>query len=186
MKGRFFMENFRRMLGLEKLSVKKMCLLAMLTAITAVLAIYCTLRVGNAIKIPLKFISVFVTAAIYGPVWGGVVGALGDILNSFLVPVGPPLPQITAVEFLYGFVFGLFFYKKEKHYYINTVLCAFVLTVTDITLMSYLLTGVGYFPSFASAVSVRFTASVIKFVLYIAVCLILKKYLKSFERIIMK
>lgn len=188
MKGRFFMEKFKKILGLEKLSVKKMCLLAMLTAVTVVLAIYCTLRVGNAIKIPLKFISVFITAALYGPVWGGVVGALGDILNSFLVPVGPPLPQITAVEFLYGFIFGLFFYKKyeKKSYFLNTVICAVILTVIDIILMSYILTGVGYFPSFSASVSVRFTASLIKFVLYVIVCVILKKYLKAFERIIGK
>ena len=181
------MRKIKSFLGIEKLSVKKLCFLAILTAITVVLAIYCTLRVGNAIKIPLKFISVFITACLYGTVWGGVVGALGDIFNSFLVPVGPPLPQITAVEFLYGFIFGLFFYKKqEKAYYINTVICAAVLTVIDITLMSYILTGVGYFPSFEAAVSVRITASLIKFGLYVTVCVVLKKYLKSFERIASK
>ncbi len=171
----------------RKITVKKLCVLSMLTALTVILAIFCTFRIGNAIKIPFKFVTVFITASVYGPIWGGVVGALGDLLNSVLVPVGPPLPQITAVEFLYGVIFGLFFYKKQgKIYYINTVICAFVLTIIDITLVSYILTQVGYFSSFTVAVSIRFSASVIKFLMYIIVCVLLKKYITSFERLINK
>lgn len=178
---------FKRVLGLEKLTVKKLCVLAMLTALTAVLAIYCTFRVGTLIKIPLKFITVFISAALFGPVWGGVVALLGDILNAFLMPVGVFLPQVSAVEFLYGFIFGLFFYKKyAKGYALNTVLCALVLTLIDLLLMSYLLTQVGIFASFTAAVALRFAASVIKFALYILVCLLLKKYLASFERLMNK
>ena len=159
----------------------------MLTALTVILAVFCTFRIGNAIKIPFKFVTVFITAAVYGPVWGGVVGALGDFLNSVLFPVGAPLPQITAVEFLYGVIFGLFFYKKKgKGYYINSVICAFILTIIDLTLMSYILTSVGYFASFSVAVSIRFTASVVKFFMYIIVFILLKKYLTSFERLINK
>ena len=100
---------FKNKLGLEKLTAKKLCILAMLTALTVVLAVYGTFRIGNVIKIPTKFITVFISAALYGPIWGGVVAAIGDLLNSFLMPVGPWLPQITIVEFLCGFMFGLFF-----------------------------------------------------------------------------
>lgn len=171
----------------RKITVKKLCVLSMLTALTVILAIFCTFRIGNAIKIPFKFITVFITATVYGPVWGGVVGALGDFLNSVLVPVGAPLPQITAVEFLYGVIFGLFFYKKHgKIYYINTVICAFVMTIIDLTLVSYILTSVGYFSSFTVAVTIRFSASAIKFFMYIVVCILLKKYITSFERLINK
>ncbi len=177
----------KKISGIEKLNVKKLCILAMLTAITVILAIFCTFRIGNAIKIPFKFITVFITGAIFGPVWGGVVGALGDILNSVLVPVGAPLPQITAVEFIYGFLFGLLLYKKDgKRYYVNTVICAFIMTVIDIVVVSYILTSVGYFPSFTVAVSVRFIASVIKFFMYIIVCILLKKHITLFERLINK
>ena len=171
----------------NKFNVKKLCVLSMLTALTVILAVFCTFRIGNSIKIPFKFITVFITASVYGPIWGGVVGMLGDIINSFLFPVGPPLIQITAVEFLYGVIFGLFFYKKQgRIYYINTVICAFVMTLIDIILVSYILTSVGYFPSFGVAVSIRFAASVIKFFMYIIVCVLLKKYINSFERLMNK
>lgn len=178
---------FKKFLGLEKLTAKKLCVLAMLTALTAILAIYGTIRVGNYIKIPTKFVSVFITAVIFGPLWGGVVAALGDVLNSFLMPVGPWLIQITAMEFVYGFVFGLFFFTKKTDGYLwRTVLCALVLTVLDLVPMSAILTQVGYFPSFAVAVSIRTLASMLKLVLYIVVCLLLKKHLASFERLMNK
>lgn len=178
---------FKRSLGLEKLTVKKLCVLAMLTALTAVLAIYCTFRVGTLIKIPLKFITVFISAALFGPVWGGVVALLGDILNAVLMPVGLFLPQVSAVEFLYGFIFGLFYYKKyNKGYIKNTILCALLLTLIDLFLMSYILTTVGIFANFAMAVTMRFAASLIKFALYILICLLLKKHLVSFERLMNK
>ena len=101
--------------------------------------------------------------------------------------MGPPLIQITAVEFLYGVIFGLFFYKKKgRIYYINTFLCALVMTLIDITLVSYILTSVGYFPSFGAAVSIRLAASVIKFFMYIIVCVLLKNYINSLERMMNK
>ncbi len=178
---------FKKWFGIQKLNAKSLCVLAMLTALTVILAVYGTIRVGNYIKIPTKFVSVFITAAIYGPVWGGVVAALGDVLNAFLVPVGPWLPQITAMEFAYGLIFGLCFYaKKEESYLWRTILCALLLSLIDIAPMSLLLTWVGYFPSFGAAVSIRALASALKLALYIVVCLLLRKYLTSFERLMNK
>ena len=99
----------------KKITTREICLFAVFTAITAILGIYATFRIGNQIKIPTKFISVFFTGVIFGPLAGGIVGAIADILNSVLMPVGAPLPQITAVEFLNGVVFGLCFYKVRNN-----------------------------------------------------------------------
>lgn len=164
-------------LGLKKVNVRELCILGLLTSLTVVLAIFCTIRIGDTIKIPLKFITVFLTAVFFGPVWGGTVGALGDILNAILVPVGAPIPMITAVEFLYGFIFGLFFYKSSEKYLLKTLLCSFILTLVDIFIVSFILTSVGYFPSLLIAISVRFTASIAKFIIYVLTLLFLKKYL---------
>ena len=98
-----------------KLSVKDLCFLAMLTAITVILALFATIRIGNMIKIPLKFISVFITGVFFGPVWAGVSAAIGDLMNSLLMPVGPFMPQIMMVEFLNGFAFGLFMYNSHEN-----------------------------------------------------------------------
>ena len=182
-KGFFIMKNF---LGLKKLNVRELCVLGLLTALTVVLAICCTFRIGNAIKIPLKFITVFLTSVAFGPVWGGIVAALGDILNSVLVPVGAPLPQITIIEFVYGFIFGLFFYRYSSKYFLKTIICSLILCVIDISVVSYILTSVGYFPALTVAITTRATATIIKFFVYILTLLFLKKYLNTFERLINK
>lgn len=177
------MKNF---LGLRKINLRELCILGLLTALTVILAVFCTIRLGNAIKIPLKFITVFLTASAFGPVWGGIVGALGDVLNSVLVPVGAPLPLITLVEFIYGFIFGLFFYNNTNSYLLKTIVCSLLLTVIDIFIVSFILTSVGYFANFSVALLIRFPASAIKFALYIIVILFLKRYLNYFGRQIKK
>ena len=177
----------KEFLGLKKITVKNLCTLAMLTSLTVLLAIFCTFRIGDTIKIPLKFITVFITAFSFGPVWAGVVGALGDILNSILVPVGPLLPQITIIEFLYGFIWGLFFYRNsDKYYTVKTIICSVILTLIDLFAVSYILMSVGYFPSFTVAFTIRLPASVIKSVLYIVTILVFKKFQRFIGRRITK
>ena len=50
-KGFDFMKN--------RISTKKICTLGLLTAITVTLGVFATFRVGNLMKIPMKFITVF-------------------------------------------------------------------------------------------------------------------------------
>lgn len=161
----------------KRFSTRKLCLLALCTAITVILAIYATFRIGNQIKIPLKFITVFMTGALFGPLHAGVVAAAADILNAVLVPVGPPLPQITAVEFLYGVIYGAFFYKAadNKFYYLRTLLCCLIQFAISITLMSKILTDVGYFSGFYAALIIRMPAAVVTFLLHMAVLCVLRK-----------
>ena len=155
----------------QKNTTRKICLLGVFAAITAILGIFATFRIGNQIKVPLKFISVFMTGAMFGPVSGGVVAAVADILNATLVPVGPIMPQITAVEFVYGFIYGAFFInaKENKAYFIRAVLCCLLQFIISITLMSFLLTQVGYFSSFGAAVAIRMPAALVTLALHLLV-----------------
>ena len=74
------MEKMKKLLGVYKLNARKICMLGMLTALTAVLGMYCTIRIGAGIKISFKFVSVFMVASMFGPVWGGVACVISDIL----------------------------------------------------------------------------------------------------------
>lgn len=168
----------------KKLTLKSFCILSLLTAITVVLSVYCTLRIGNVIKIPFKFISVFITASLFGPLWGGTVAALGDILNVFLAPSGAWLPPITVIEFLMGAVFGIFFYNRPfsgKSYYLRTVLCILVLFLLDLFFTSLVLKYAGYFPTFYTAVAVRLPAGIIKALIQGIFLVISSKYLGKFK-----
>ena len=160
-------------------------MLALLTAITAVLAMFATLRVGNFIKIPFKFISVFLTGVLFGPIWAGISAAFGDILNALIMPVGPFMPQITFIEFVSGFIFGLFMFKthtNQKYFYLKVILCVFTQFLLDMFLTPIFLVQVGIFPSYSAALAIRLTASVFKAAIQALVLLFGKTYLKLFIR----
>lgn len=171
----------------QKLNRKQLCTLALLVAVTVVLSVFCTIRVGNAIKIPLKFISVFLAAALFGPWYGGLVCAMGDILNAILVPVGPPIPLLTVLEFVSGFLFGLFFYaNNEKNYILRALICTLLLFLMDMFLTTAVLTSVGYFPNFKTAFITRIVAGIIKWVLQFSVLVIFKKHLTALRKVLQK
>ncbi len=172
----------------QKITTRKICLLGVFAAITAILGIFATFRIGNQIKIPLKFITVFITGALFGPLSGGLVASIADILNAVLVPVGPIMPQITAVEFLYGVIYGAFFYKAKDNpaYYLRAVLCCLLQAIISITLMSMILTDVGYFSSFAAAVVIRMPAALVTLALHLLVTCGGKKLIFNLKRFISK
>lgn len=173
---------------MKKISTKKLCLLAIFTAVTVILGVYATFRIGNQIKIPTKFVAVFITGTIFGPVAGGLVGAAADIMNSVLMPVGPPLPQITAVEFVCGVIYGLCFFKVKDNsfYYLRAGVCALLQFVIAMTVMSAILTNVGYFSSFEAACAVRLVPAVISFIIQMAAMCALKRFVFRIKEYIAK
>ncbi|MDL2235829.1 folate family ECF transporter S component [Christensenellaceae bacterium OttesenSCG-928-L17] len=68
---------------------------------------------GYSVKIGLGVLPVLLSAVLYGPVYGGIVGALVDFLQAILFPKGAYMPWFTIVGALFGVVPGLFFLKKQ-------------------------------------------------------------------------
>ena len=124
---------FKNALKLKKMTTREMCILAMLVAVTAVLSFvsgYLRTPVG---KLNISFVSVYVCAAMYGPVAGGVVGAMADLFSVWFSGSGSPLIWFTVIEFINGFIFGLLFYKsddsKERSMLLITVLAVVCVAV---------------------------------------------------------
>lgn len=175
--------------GLKIKTVKDLCTLAILIAITVLLAVYCTVRIGSGIKVSFKFISVFVTAALFGPIWGGAVGAIADVIAFFVNPVGGTLlPQITLVEFLYGFVFGLFFFNVGSWQNFKTILRVIFCVIIQIVVLNLGLTTYFLMPlmnmSFRALLALRAVSALISMVLYLVVLSFMCKYISSFRRIL--
>ncbi len=166
-----------------RLKTKDFCLISMLIAITVILAVFFTFRPVEQIKIPTKFISVFLASFLFGPWIGGFCGALGDILNILLVPSGAPLPLLTLFEFLSGFVFGVLFYNQKtdgKSYIFRCFVCTIIQFFVDIVLTSAVLAQAGIFPTFYSAIIFKFGVGLIKAVFLLIVLLLGRSYLKIF------
>lgn len=79
---------------------------ALLTALTVVLSRFFSVNVWN-MSIGFSFVPLMLCGALFGPIWGGVCGALADFVGATLFPFGPYFPGFTAVAFLGGVFFGL-------------------------------------------------------------------------------
>ena len=64
------------------------------------------------LKIGLGVLPVIVTAALYGPLYGGTVGALTDLLQALIFPKGAYMPWFTVIGALFGVIPGMFFVKR--------------------------------------------------------------------------
>lgn len=171
----------------KTLNTHKICTIAMLVAIAFVLGAL-SIRIGAGIKISFKFLPVFVCSALFGPLMGGLCGALADFLSYFLNPgSGAFMPQITLVEFLYGFSFGLFFYKSEsinKKNILKTAACVLLNTlVLSLGLMSYILMNlVGL--TYTQTLIMRLLSSLITMVVQFFGILALLRYMPQFKKLV--
>ena len=100
-------------------------LLALDVLLTRVLAIN-----TPVMKIGLGFIAVALSGALFGPVWAGILAAMGDVLGSFLFPTGAYFPLFTVTAALTGVLFGLLLKKY-------TVKRAVIAAVVNSVIISY-------------------------------------------------
>lgn len=167
------------MFKLKKISTKDICMIAMLIALTAILGFVSgKLRIGTFSKFSFNFISVYFTAVLFGPVTAGFVGLVGDFISA--IGTGPYLWMIGLLEFVYGFIFGILFYNKEKKKIKGFVLKALAVTViiaiVDIFAKSFILLQIGYAPSpFAVAVLTRLPMIAVMAVVRFVVLIIIEK-----------
>lgn len=69
--------------------------------------------VSATLEISFSFLAIAVAGMLYGPVVAAVVGAGADILAFFVKPSGFFFPGFTLNMAVTGFIFGMFFYKKQ-------------------------------------------------------------------------
>lgn len=108
-----------------KMNVKSVSVIGILVAMEIILARF-SIHTWN-LKIGFSFVPIVVAAILYGPIAGGLVGAIGDVVSAILFPVGAYFPGFTLTAFLTGAVFGWFFRKKVS--VMNVVLAVCVVQV---------------------------------------------------------
>lgn len=105
----------------------------MLLALKAILGMF-TLNVSPILKIGFSFLPIAAAGMLFGPVAGGTVGALGDLVSYLMNPTGPYFPGFTVNGFLAGFLYGVFFYKKAVTLFRTFLAKATVTAVIDLCL----------------------------------------------------
>ena len=96
----------------EKLSSPKTLTgAAMLVALYTILSLF-TLKLSTTIEIGFAYLALALCGMMFGPVVGGIAGAVGDTLGFIVSPNGAFFPGFTISAFIMGFIYGILLYKK--------------------------------------------------------------------------
>ncbi|MGL4790882.1 MAG: folate family ECF transporter S component [Anaerotignaceae bacterium] len=85
---------------------------ALMTASTVILDFF-RIVLTQTLEISFSFLGVAMAAMLYGPVVGGLVGGVADILEYLIRPSGAFFIGFTINKIITGVIFGLFLYKKK-------------------------------------------------------------------------
>ncbi len=86
---------------------------ALLVAIATVLGFFKLVVVPELIEIRFAFMPIGMSGMLFGPLVGGIVGALADVLGYLVKPTGPFFPGFTIATAISGVIYGVFLYRKK-------------------------------------------------------------------------
>lgn len=107
---------------------------SMFAALTVVLDRIATFQVSQLLEIGFSFVGVAAAAFLYGPWCAGLSGAVVDILAYFLRPNGGFFIGFTLNQFLLGFLYGCWLYKKPVRLWRCAAACLTVTLVLNLCL----------------------------------------------------
>ena len=85
---------------------------ALLLALATILGFF-KIPITQIIEIRFGSLPVAVAGAFFGPVLGGIIGALSDVLGYLVKPTGPFFPGFTISTAVGGVIFGMILYSKD-------------------------------------------------------------------------
>ncbi len=93
---------------MRQITPKRLSLMAMLIALQIVLSKFLMLQLTGSIRLSIDSVPIILAGIWFGPVAGGIVGMLGDLLGTVLFPTaGAYYPLLTVAFMLNGVVAGL-------------------------------------------------------------------------------
>ena len=119
--------------------------MAILIALTIILSRIFSIRIpmGGAEGLRIGFgpLPVIFAGIFMGPLAGGIVGAIGDLIGYFINPMGPFLPHFTLTAALRGIIPGLVIFLASRNRRAVGIPSLFVsiitLIIVDIFLLPY-------------------------------------------------
>ncbi len=158
---------------------KEFVILAALIAIEIILSRFLSITAWDT-KYSLGFIAVMAAGMLYGPLAGGIVGALSDMIGAILFPVGPYFAGFTLTALITGLIFGLFMHKKPHpvKLVIAVLINQFVLTLLVNTLWISILYG----SPFGPLLTTRVTQSLVMTAVQIVIGLIMMRVMPRLRR----
>jgi ECF transporter S component (folate family) len=97
---------------MKNINVRRIAAIGLLIAMEIVLSRFLSISTP-IVKIGFSFLPTALAAIMFGPVCGGVVAGISDIIGATLFPIGAYFPGFTVSAAITGAVFGLFLHKRK-------------------------------------------------------------------------
>lgn len=155
--------------------------LALLIALDIILTRFLSINT-QFLRISFGMIPVALAGAAFGPVWGGICGAVGDMLGMLIFPSGAYFPGFTLTAALTGIIYGIFLYRKDAgHFAFNTVIASIIVCIGCNLLLDTLWLDMMYGSGFIAILPARIIKCIINIPVYSALVIVL--WNKVFSRI---
>ena len=155
-------------------AIKDITILSVLLALYVVCGVF-SIRIGDIFKLGLSFVAIACAGAIYGPVAGGIVGGLGDVLQYLVNPTGAYFPGFTLTAFLSGVVFGVFLRKKPGVFRI--IIASFIVELVGGLVLNTFWISIIIGKSYAALVPGRSLQAICMFVVQAVVITLMNQFL---------
>ena len=162
---------------IKRKNIFKLCLTALLCVIAVVMNRFLGINMQN-LSLSLSFIPIMACAMLLGPLYGGVCGALADLIGALLFPFGPFFPGFTLTAFISGFILG--FVPKSNNNKSFFAICFPIIFLEEISctiLLNSLWISVLYDSPFLPLVLVRLPKSAILFITKPLIAFFIKRHI---------
>lgn len=119
--------------------IYKIALCSLFTVLTFTagrLSFYIPVAGFPAFKFSLTAIPIVIGSFLLGPIYGGIIGGLGDLIGALLFPVGAYFFGFTFDAILLGVIPGLVMYLSKKSKYFSPIILS-VLFILTFSLLAY-------------------------------------------------
>ena len=128
----------------RRLSTRNMVYYAILMALNVVLTRVGSIRIGGGgvelVRIGFGGYPIIFAGIAFGPLAGGIVGTIGDIVGHFMSPMGPYMPHFTMTAALTGIIPGIvmMLFKENKNSFWKLLLAIGIgQIITSVLLVPY-------------------------------------------------
>jgi len=149
--------------------------LGILTSMYVVLNFILDIPLTPSARIRFNFLPLSFAAGLFGPLLGGLVGAVGDVLAWVISPKGAYFPGLTLSAFISGLIYGLFFYKQSKSVLRISLTVLIVSILIDLGLNTYWMTFI-YGQGFMAILPTRLLKTAIMIPVQISMIFALWRY----------
>lgn len=153
--------------------------LGLFVAMNIILVRFLSFMPIPTVRINFGFISAILSSVMFGPLLGGVTGAVSDIAGYVIMPNGPFFPGFTISAFINGVIYGLILYRKP-----NTIVRLIIASVLGIVFVDVLLNTVWleilYNKGILAILPARLLKSAVMLPVQVIVIYVLRKYLRIF------